>query len=347
MNSQVIQKKFLNHIHYFRGFAIINIVIAHIWHVPFEFKNHQEADFVNIFREVIFHGSTIYFIFISGFLFYYLSFNFKTGKYYKNKIFNVISPYIFISFFILLVNTIPLLIKYEFSIYIFLKTLLKTCILGSAQVQYWYIPFISLIFLISPLILKIPKTIFFKMVLIGCFLPLFGSRSGIQISIGQYIYFVPIYFLGIYTAMNYSNIICVIKNNISLLISLAIISTVILIFLKGEAYYLSWINVSESVFYIQKISVCFLTIIILAKFENKKVVLLDFFAKYSFAMYFIHLLVKNSHIELLYYNACSKTPDFILPLSVFFVITVIFITLSICLFLKKILGKYSRFFIGV
>ncbi len=346
MDNKIIQKKFLKHIHYFRGFAIINIIIAHIWYVPYEFKNQQTVDFINIFREVMFHGSTIYFIFISGFLFYYLSCNFKIWKYYKNKLFNVISPYIFMSCFILIINNIPLFTKYELSINFFLKTLIRTCILGNAQVQYWYIPFIFLIFLISPLLLKIPKKFFLKIVFIGCFFPLLGSRTGREISIGQYIYFTPIYILGIYTAMNYSNVISIIKNNTHLLITLVIISTGILLLLKGEAYYLSWINITESVFYIQKISICFLTIILLMKFENKNIAILNCFAKYSFAVYFIHILVKNSYIKFWYYNACSKASYFILPLSVFFVITVIFITLFICLILKKILGSHSRFFIG-
>jgi len=84
------KKPFLKHIHYFRAFAIINIVIVHTWHSPSSFSAASSA--VDIIRKVLFHSSTIYFVFISGFLFYYLSQKFDIAKYYKSKLFNISIP---------------------------------------------------------------------------------------------------------------------------------------------------------------------------------------------------------------------------------------------------------------
>lgn len=341
------KNKFIKHIHYFRAFAIINIVFVHIWYIPLKYQDYPGLMFINITREVAFHDSAIYFIFVSGFLFYYLSPKFELIKYYKSKLFNVIFPYIFLTSLIILFDKTILIVHHEYTIFDLFKKIGWSLLHGSARIQYWYIPFIFLVFLVSPILLKVPKNIFHKVVMVGCLLPLLGTRTGTQISFLQYIYFFPIYLLGIYVAMDYSNFILLIRRKKSVLIFISIVSSILLIFLRGKSYHIGWFNITESLYYIQKISICFLSIIILIKLENKEIAWLDYFATYSFAIYFTHTLVGNSFIMSWYYHhVFSKSPGLIVPLSIFFVVTIAFTTLLICLIIKKILGKRSRYFIG-
>lgn len=340
-------KKFLKHIHYFRAFAIINIVIVHLWHIPSAYQDHHGVELVNTVREVAFHDSTIYFLFISGFLFYYLSPRFELIKYYRNKLFNVISPYLIIASSIVLINQLPVVTGREESLLQFFKYLGRSLLNGSAQIQYWYIPFISLVFLISPFLLKIPATVFQRIVLLGCLSPLLGLRTDTSITVYQYLYFFPIYLLGIYSAMDYSNVVAFIKEYKNRLIFLLVITTGLLIFLHGKPYYLGFVNITESLYYIQKVSICFLATLFLMKLENKEIVLLDLFATYSFAIYFMHTLVGDNFIKIWYYHQVfAKLPGLIFPLSFFYVATMCFITLFVCMLLKRVLGKQSRYFIG-
>jgi surface polysaccharide O-acyltransferase-like enzyme len=342
------KKKFLKNIHYFRAFAIINIVIVHVWHIPKIYIESQYASytFINVLREVLFHASTIYFIFISGFLFYYLSPKFNLQRYYKSKLSNVISPYIFMTAFVLIIH----LSKYihpEDSIIFSIKRILDVFVYGKAQIQYWYIPFISLVFIISPLILKIPKDILAKIIVVTSFLPLFGTRTGTTVSFDQYIYFFPIYLLGIYIAMDYSDFLSKIKTKKKLLVTTVIISSFFLLFIHWKNYQFSFSNITESLFYIQKISISFLIIIIFEKLESKNIPILNSVANYSFAIYFTHLLVGNRWMHKYYYDFIIKSSFLVLPASIVYVIFITFSTLFICMLLKKILGKQSRYFIGV
>jgi len=323
-------------------------VFVHIWHPPTNYPDHQGAELINIFREIAFHSCTIYFVFISGFLFYYLSLNLVFKKYYKSKLYNIVCPYLFLSCCLIIVNYIYLVAIHDTEINFSLGNVMKLLLLGKAQDQYWYIPFISLVFLISPLLLQIPKKVFQRITLIGCFLPLLGSRTGTELSIGQYVYFFPTYLLGMYMAMDYSNIIFLLKKKLLLMISLALVSTAALIYLHGMAFYVGWINISESLFYIQKISICFLCIVAMKKMESKKIILLNYFATYSFAIYFTHTLVEFGAVRSWYYNQVFlRAPSLLIPLSIFYVIAIAFLNLSACLIAKKIFGKYSRYIIGV
>ncbi|MBU0944836.1 MAG: acyltransferase [Proteobacteria bacterium] len=342
------KKSFLNHIHYFRAFAILNIVIVHVWHIPRIYIESQYASYtlINVLREVMFHESTIYFIFISGFLFYYLSPKFNIQRYYKSKFTNVISPYIFMTLFALIIHLNDF-IRPEDSLLLSFKKILNVFIYGKAQVQYWYIPFISLVFIISPFILKIPKPILSKIILFACFLPLLGTRTGTTVSVGQYIYFFPIYLLGIYIAMDYANFISKIETKKTLLVTTTILSTGVLLYIHWKNYQFSFSNITESVFYIQKISLSFLILIALKKLEYKKIPILNSFATYSFAVYFTHLLVGNRWVHKYYYTIVSKSSFLIIPASIVYVVTITFATLFICMSLKKLLGKQSRYFIGV
>lgn len=341
------KRDFLKNIHYFRAFAIVNIVIVHIWRIPEIYKEYNRAiySFVSIAREVIFHDSTIYFIFISGFLFHHLSPAFELKKYYKNKILNVVFPYLFITILILIFKNINFSDP-SLSLDIPFERVAETLLYGKAQIQFWYIPFIVIIFLFSPIILKIPERLFPYIFIFSSILPLLGTRTDTRISIFQYVYFFPIYLQGVWASKNYSKFLSLIRINKTKLIFIAIFSTLILIYLSDNSYCFGLININESFYYLQKISVTFLVIIAFKNIEHKNISILNILATYSFSIFFIHFLIGNSYFMDYYFNLIPNSSFFLLTASISYIIIVIFLTLTVSMGVKKLLGVRSRFFIG-
>lgn len=164
---------FLGYIHYFRALAIFFIVAGHsidafTWH---------SKDIERIIR-IIFSNGSVLFVFIAGYLFQHLLPKFTPYKYYKSKITNVIVPYILIS--------IPAIIAftafverqtvwegfYDNTIFMQVGLFYLT---GKHLAPLWFIPMISLFYVIAPLLEKTDKnkTIYYLLpafILLSCFI---------------------------------------------------------------------------------------------------------------------------------------------------------------------------------
>jgi peptidoglycan/LPS O-acetylase OafA/YrhL len=94
-------KAFYNHLHAFRGFAILNIVAAHCWTILIIVATHgnDSKEFLPLYAtsETLFHNATIYFAVISGLLFSLVLKKYSWKKFYLGKVKNVLVPYIFFS----------------------------------------------------------------------------------------------------------------------------------------------------------------------------------------------------------------------------------------------------------
>ena len=73
--------------HYFRAFAIFSVISVHMWIVP-PLEGHESMSrFLDMLRGVLFHSSTLYFVFISGYLFHFLAQRkFDLRTYYRKKL---------------------------------------------------------------------------------------------------------------------------------------------------------------------------------------------------------------------------------------------------------------------
>lgn len=340
--------RYLNHIHYFRAFAILNVIAVHSWHVPSPYSDYPTVSLINLLREVIFHGSTIYFIFISGFLFFYLSPKFDLYRYYRNKVFYVLLPYVFISTLLFCLFTMRSGLSDGSSYGDIGKKFLFTLLHGSAQIQYWYIPFVLLLFMASPLLLTIPSRVLKIIVIISCLLPLFGTRTGTQITPSQYLYFAPVYLLGAYAAMHYERLTAWVNRNMNFIVGIFISASVLLILLNGQATYIGIVNVYESFVYLQKMSLCIIMLVLFQKMENRKIEILNAFATFSFAIYFTHTILGNSSkLQSWYYShVFTHFPSLVVPLSILYLAVTALATLSGCMMFKRIAGRRSRIFIG-
>lgn len=337
------KRKFFKNIHYLRAFAIICIMTVHVWRIPPDCiaSNSIISILINGTREVLFHGSSIYFIFISGFLFHHLSSNFDIIKFYRSKLRNIVSPYVVMTTGVLVIQSIT---HHEW--HISFSKLINYYCLGKAQVQYWYIPLICIVFMISPILLKIPEKKLTLLSPLFIILPLLGTRTATSISTGQFLYFFPVYLSGMICSMHHDRFINFITTHIIKISVLAIFSTFAIICAKLIPTDNPFINFYESTQYIQKMLILSVLIVFFKKIEFLDISILDVLARYSFALYFTHHFVHSYTIRK-FYVLFDVSPVFLFPLSILYTLIVFSLTVLLCFSIKKTLGPKSKFLIGV
>ncbi len=316
--------------HYFRAFAIISIVFAHFYHTDLSFS--------------IFNCSTIFFLFISGYLLIYLDRNdFQILTYYRKKFMTVLLPYIIIAALIYVYRIQNIDVS---SIFWYYKNLPMEIILGyRICAQFWYIPFIAIVFLFTPLLMKMPRSWLRNITLVSLFVPLYAVRrdflTGFLDSVEVMAFFVPIYLAGMCYALDKEKIDPVLRKY---WIHLAVISVALTFFIYFRN---TKLPVNTAALYVQKMCFTGLVVLALNRISHKKIRVLDLFAKYSFSIYFLHVFLGEplitffgSYIARL---GVQQVNDFITFVAG---ICSLFTVLFICLLLKQITGRYSRNLFG-
>lgn len=336
---------FLRHVHYFRAFAILSIVFAHLWELPI---GHADRPTLYSVRWLLFHASTMYFLFISGFLFIHLSGKFDTKRYFRSKALYVLLPYT-------LLSTAIFLIKHTGTLgdqpaLDLLRELGVTLLQGTAVGPYWYIPFVVLTFLVSPLLLALPPRALRWLCILASPLPLLGTRTP-SVTVSLFVYFFPVYLLGCLAATNYVAFTAFVRSKRWLLLAAAILSSVLLAALGPIPYSFGWVNLTNALFYIQKISICFLVLEALQRWESHETwilgTILGTIASYSFAIYFTHPILASAELRL---EILSWIPDIewlVVASSVALVPALLGLNLLLCAGAKRMLGRRSRYLIGV
>lgn len=341
------QKKnasFLWGVHYFRGVAILIIVAVHVWINPLTIKSSEKTDWVGIIREGFFDGSTIYFILISGFLFQYLSSKFELKRYYTGKLKYIILPYVILSSFYLAVNALAGAEKETLGW--FFKALPEVLIKGAGQL--WYIPFISIVFLFSPLLLRIPEEKRIKYFPYVLLLPLLGTRTGMELTIGQYLYFAPIYVFGMYAYLKFDFLMNLVHRYKYLLLGLLVLMTGCSMYVWYMGIDVEHFRLYKTLVYVRNMIASFYMLYLLEKGRENYKYWLDKIAEYSFALFFTHIFLHYKITMKLLYKISDHLGDVsMFIVSIIYVFLFIFLNLLLCMLLKRILGKYSRYIIGV
>ncbi len=316
--------------HYFRAFAIISIVFAHFYHTDLSFS--------------IFNCSTIFFLFISGYLLIYLDRNdFQTLTYYRKKFMTVLLPYIIIATLIYVYRVQNIDVS---SIFWYYRNLPMEVLLGyRICVQFWYIPFIAIVFLFTPLLMKMPRSWLRNITLVSLFIPLFAVRqdflTGFLNSVEVFAFFIPVYLAGMCYALDKEKIDAVLRKYWIHLVVISVALTFFIYFRDMKA------PVNTAALYVQKMCFAGLVVLALNRISHKKIRILDLFAKYSFSIYFLHVFLGEplimffgSYIARL---GVQQDNDFITFVAG---ICSLFTVLFICLLLKQITGRYSRNLFG-
>jgi len=283
---------------YFRGFAIIMIVMVHC---ITSFLNTKNPSYPYLYS--FFVHSTNIFLFISGFLFEYLQFKkYPYGTFIKKKVNRLIVPYLF---WALPVAIVLMLTKYKESGWEYLAYTMWTG-LNHGNNAHWYITFIFMVFLIFP---PLRKTISSGKVLFGILMPVFlflsfiSGRAHAGWFYGQLNFFplIGFFFLG----MCFARYREVLVHRIYKYDWLILILGYVICFFQGFANLGNGDPFEDTIFNLfhgiiiinygalNKIcfSIGFLLLFFRIGFKTSKIQLLEKLAHYSFAIYFVHLYV--------------------------------------------------------
>jgi len=353
---------FVNSINNFRAIAIIFIVIAHMFNFSGLEYHGVELPFYTGFFVNLIAGGTALFVFISGFMFhhvFYKSYNFK--RFIKNKFKNILVPYIILSF-----APIFLYIYLNKDIYngYFLPTgngtfltyivpFIKYYWTGAFLFAYWYIPFIFVVFLFSPLhLIFLRQNFVFQFFIIFSLLlcSIFIHRPIDNLSVFQsVIYYMPIYLYGItfskYKDFFYRTLEKYLYRILFCIIVLAFYQTYLGHI--GNYHNDPMLSNGIDILLIQKFLMCNFLAVWLHKYEGFNNKYISTLASTSFTVFFLHPFVlwgiskmKSSSIIVF---LSSHYPWLLLFLST---LIVIFICVAIAISVKRFFPKYSRYLIG-
>ena len=339
--------------HYFRGFAIVCIVLTHLTLEVGRAWLHT----------ALFGASTIFFLFISGYLCKFLDMKKKTntGVYYKKKFLNVILPY-----FVCSAITIALVyctgvphIKLFNPFAASAGDWIRVFAYGRAQSSYWYIPFVSILFLISPLLLRLSGPVMCVVTMIGFVFSIIFPSRGYPFTISWpntfylFTYFFPSYCLGFVYAEYREKIENAYFRFWWVLAALSFMVFSALVFCAVGATPSLGLHMCDAPLArsVEKLLLIGVAIRAFSVIKSKRVALLDAFAEYSFTIYFLHrffisdaIFVRGwvgDRLGLVNWNSLLGAGVDVVLYSAY-----IFLMLLLAMVLKTAFGKYSRSFIG-
>lgn len=343
----------LNSLSYFRAIAITIIVAGHFY--PVLGINHES--FLNRALINLITGGTALFVFISGFLFHHVFIRtYKFDFFIIKKIKNIFIPY-----FILGIIPVFYLVWTGANYYgdyfladgegilaSFIFPASKYYLTGRFLTAYWYIPFIILVFLMSPAHVKYAKlNLSLQLVIIvslSVVSILIHRPIGNLLPFQNLIYFTPIYLIGITVSIHKDYVYKKLQDKeyylLVITISLAVIQA--LLGYTGNYHKSILTYAGVDIMYFQKIVMCFFFLIWLKKYDNLEVRTLNLLASTSFAIFFIHPLI----ISIIYKFQVSFLGYDSFIFLVLITLLVLFLCVIFSLTLKYLIPKHSRYIIG-
>lgn len=349
---------FKYNIHLFRGVSIIFIVFSHCYNISITSFDQNNDLLAKVYRNMV-SGGSAFFVFISGFLFLtiyksnnnYFSFIWKKIKFVYIPFLFFISFDIFYLFFKLFINNHPLSNKLQFyKNALFNFDFYTSFFLGKSFVTYnilWYIPFIMMMYLISPFFLYYSKLrlksqihIFLFSLIVSLFLHRNYSFDFVK-NFQNVIYFMPFYLLGILSSINEEKKFFKISNNILFIL---VIFSIVIPIIKN----LFQMNIFKliDVMMFQKLFFCIFFSALLQNTNSRNLKIINLLANNSFGIFFVHpflLLLLGKATNIL--EISFKTESFFLYFFIAF--SILFTSLIIVIIIKKIFGSRSKYFIGL
>lgn len=225
----------------------------------------------------------------------------------------------------------------------------KNLITGGAIFSFWYIPVLFVLYLATPIFAKLLTIKKAKWLVVLIILaPLVCSRAWPDITWTNYAYFLGAYMLGMVVGANYRKTIELTERYVLLVALMAAASTSVLVglfYLESPKW--GMIIFTESAWYVQKIAIAGLVILLFERTMIGVPKWLDVLGTYAFSIYFLHayLLFEMYDVMAKIISAPTSLP-IILALAILNVVLVIAISVVITYALKLLLGKYSRSIVG-
>ena len=357
------KKQFLGYLHSFRGFAIINIVAIHavvfaLFAVP-NFDWNPKNPIV-IGNEILFHNSTIYFAVISGIL-YMTILQYKGFKaFFISKAKYVLLPYLFFTLIFSIFHATPQnWFALQPSWQSYWNDLSINFIFGKASFQYWYIPVLFFMYLVTPVLdyfIKIQKWGIWLMGLIFI-IPLVFRRIELEelmqsniLSLQTMMYFTGAYAAGMVIALDLEKSIAWINKYKILIWFLVIFSTIALIYCSYNLIdKLGFFGLKSCLFYIQKMGASLLVLLWLKNKSTEQPKWMQRVANYSFTIYFLHTLFLGIAMAVcmpIFLKWKAIAPFNIILGALVLLIFSIVLSILVAEIFKKIFGKNARMIVG-
>jgi hypothetical protein len=294
---------YLKSFNYFRGISILFIVGGHcISLAGWSINSLLEKIFINLL-----YGGSVLFVFISGFLFHHVFYrNFDYRIFLKKKIKNVFIPYLVLSaapiiYYVFYKGTgSGIYSDYIFSqqegvYYQYIRPIVMFLWSGTTMTAYWYIPFIMIVFLLSPLFIAyielrpITQIIILSILLI---VAVFMHRPVLNLfPLQSVMYFSPVYIYGILCSIYKDTIFKHLKGKEPFLLIMILLLASLQVKLLdhyGNFHKSPFIINYPDLLLLQKMIMCIFFMLFFHRFENKDLTILNNLASASFAVYFLH-----------------------------------------------------------
>jgi peptidoglycan/LPS O-acetylase OafA/YrhL len=324
-----------------RGVAIIFVMLSHL-------SSFYALGRIGELAYFFVGDSTTWFVFISGYIFYYMeSDRFHYPGYVLKKVKYVVVPYLVMSVPAILIGfylSRPALQGLAPLSYVEWSLLTG----GSVIIPMWFIPMILIFFMLAPVFNHLAKSrLIYLLAAIGIGLSLFSTRPIGNANPGlSFVHFVGFYLLGIAFAVGAPNIDALKSKTRMIIIGLALavfVAAAVLFERPGNESYgfydgLGVLNLLQ----FGKLALLIAVFFLFEMFLNEKNTVLSYIAKISFGLFFIHgfyiaVFAKFSG----YTNAVN--PPVRLLVEIFAVVIVSVVTVFV---LKRVLQRGSRFVIG-
>lgn len=336
----------------FRAIAILSIVAGHCFG-SWKIDTLPEKVVANIIV-----GGTSLFVFLSGFFLHHVfASRFEYVSFLRKKAIGVFVPYVFLAsaaFFIIVVvfnrpHSALMPESKDFADYALLY--FRYLATGRAMTGYWYIPFIALVFLLTPVFLeymKFTREQQIALLLLLSLVAMVTHRPSQNLDpVHSLVYFTPVYLMGITVSMNFASVMSFVRRYTVLLGLIFFASVVLTVVVHGYGNYskatmLSWQG--PDLMFVSKIVLIFFLLSLLSRVHDKcELGPLRFVADHSFPLFFLHTWF------LLFPMPTIKQFLPTLPGGLMFLLTFA-VTTSCCLafafVMGRLLGKKSHYFIG-
>ena len=345
--------KIVESIHALRGMTITVIVFRHCLYL-FDSISLETSLFAKLVDEFFFNW-TIFFVLISGYLFQYLSYKYDTRAYWAAKVKNIVIPYVTVSLavFALLypetLEALPLISADKDNLVVWGIGMLVT---GQHCVQMWYIPMISVIYLMGPLLYRISSrdlTVVAVICLLWTLITYKPAPSNIPLNV---LHYLPVYIIGMFLCQKHEAILRLTRENIAVI---ALFFLAILGVSFHEKFNVLVLNQSGS--YLMSIEKIVLFIILFYMLERFRLpaplqTVFSYLANISLSVYLLHMGIIQTllpHLGTLPWWETITTSEnglYSTLMNLLFTMVVILLCSAIVACVKLAFSRKSRLLIG-
>jgi len=344
----------LNDIHAFRGISILIIVFGHSLYSAIDWTE-KAFQFKSI--NILFAGGSILFVFVSGYLFYYLLNKYSYSGYLKKKLKFIILPYIVVATPGIAHAFLDGNPGLEYPQISGLSTPAQVAwyyLVGGAQINYalWYIPTAALFFACFPVFKIVDSYPKFYWLIV----PLLLLSNGLHRAhfppvdpIRNFVYFLPVYLVGMLACRYRMQISHIVNRNLIVLLGLFLALYGLQLFYSDiDGIYASrvpfqfnkgWVDIVL----FQKLIFCFL---LLGLINRSTVVLtsnkLKYLANISFTLYFFHVYF----LYAFEFFIGEKVAGAVFSIWFSMGLASVLCCTALAAIAQRTLGRHSRLFIG-